>query len=95
MTRNEKKKLIENIRKTICNFYLSLITIPRKENYKKEYLAIGFDIDQARREMERISNDLNCDSTPDYKLTAYSTRTLEIFAELLDAQMSLRDIKGC
>ena len=42
MTRNEKKKLIENIRKTICNFYLSLITIPRKEGYKKRISCYWF-----------------------------------------------------
>lgn len=94
MTRSEKKKLIANIQTTICLFYKALFSMPKYEGYQKDLLFVGFDVKQARKEVRRISSDLNCDTTPDYKLTAYSNRTLEILAELLSAQMTVQDIKN-
>ena len=87
MTRSEKKNLITNIQTTIRLFYKELFFMPRYEGYQKDLLSVGFDVEQARKEIKRISGDLNCDFTPDYKLTAYSNRTLEILAELLSAQI--------
>jgi hypothetical protein len=90
MTRSEKKTLISNIYRTTISCYLIL------NNHKTsdfDYVGCRHTEDM-RRELRRISSDLNCDTTPDYKLTAYSNRTLEILAELLSAQMTVQEIKN-
>lgn len=91
MTRNEKKKLINHINFTICCCYKELILMPRYSGYENDFKSIGLDISRTRNELVRISSDLDCDSTPDYKLNAYSARTVTLLANILDAKMTFQD----
>lgn len=87
MTRSEKKTLISNIYRTTISCYLIL------NNHKTsdfDYVGCRHTEDM-RRELRRISSDMDCDRTPDYKLNAYSARTLDILATLMSAEMSMYD----
>jgi len=91
MTRSEKKELINNIRRTIVKCFLELIDINRM-NCKENFEFVGCNIPQIRNEIIAINTDLDCDKTPDFKLTAYSERTLNILANLIDAKMAVIEI---
>ena len=87
MTRTEKKELIYMIHSTLVLCYKELISVSQRKDYEKIFKAHRLDESELRKELRRTVSDLNCDTTPGYKLEAYSARTLQILEDILAAEI--------
>ena len=87
MTRTEKKELIHTIHSTIVLCYKELFSVSQRKDYEKIFKAHRLNESELRKELRRIGSDLNCDTTPGYKLEAYSVRTLQILEDILAAEI--------
>ena len=88
MTRAEKTELIHMILSTIALCYKELFEVSQRKNYEKIFKIHRLDESELRKELRLIGSDLNCDTTPGYKLEAYFARASQILEDILVVEIT-------